>query len=205
MARFALSGFGTVNDKDLNAGLRAEHLPHASTSMRKWFKRVSPDRDTLLAVRWMRPIAHRLSDPTIWHFNRHSVARGVALGLFVSFLLPVGQIILAAMFATVARGNLLVAAAATLFSNPITFPAIYYAAYKTGVILLGGTPLAVHPAPESVSMMTLISGASVPTLLGLLLFAIVSAALGYALVQLSWRLFLVRQWRRRHSGTTVHA
>ena len=63
MARFALSGFGTVNDKDLNAGLRAEHLSDASTSMRKWFKRVSPDRDTLLAVRWMRPIAHRLSDP----------------------------------------------------------------------------------------------------------------------------------------------
>ena len=173
--------------------------------MRKWFRRISPDRDTLLAVRWMRPIAHRLSDPTIWHFNRHSVARGVALGLFVSFLLPIGQIILAALFATVARGNLLVAAAATLLSNPLTFPAIYYAAYRTGVGLLGGTPLAVHPAPESASMMTLISGASVPTLLGLLLFAIVSAVLGYALVQLSWRLFLVRQWRRRHPRASVHA
>ena len=173
--------------------------------MRKWFKRVSPDRETLLAVRWMRPIAHRLGDPTIWHFNRHSVARGVALGLFVSFLLPVGQILLAALFASLARGNLLVAAAATLFSNPITFPAIYYAAYHTGAVLLGGTALAPHTVPESASMMTLISGASVPTLLGLLLFAIVSAVLGYALVQLSWRLFLVRQWRRRHPGAAVHA
>lgn len=173
--------------------------------MRKWFKRVSPDRDTLLAVRWMRPIAHRLGDPTIWHFNRHSVARGVALGLFVSFLLPVGQIILAALFATVARGNLLVAAAATLFSNPITFPAIYYAAYRTGGYLLGGTVLAPHAMPESASMTTLISGASVPTLLGLLLFATISAVLGYALVQLSWRIFLVRQWRRRHPDATVHA
>ena len=164
--------------------------------MRKWFKRVSPDRDKLLAVRWMRPIAHRLAEPTIWHFNRHSVARGVALGLFVSFVLPVAQILLAALFAGIARGNLLVAAAATLLSNPLTFPAIYYAAYKLGSFLLGGTAFA-PPAVEGASTASLIAGASVPTLLGLSILAVMTAALGYALVQLSWRMFLVRQWRRR--------
>ena len=171
--------------------------------MRKWFKRVSPDRDKLLAVRWMRPIAHRLTEPTIWHFNRHSVARGVALGLFVSFLLPVAQIVLAALFAGLARGNLLVAAAATLVSNPLTFPAIYYAAYKLGAFLLGGTMLAAPPVVEGASMATMLAGASLPTLLGLVIFAFVSAALGYALVQLSWRLFLVRQWRRRPWAGTL--
>lgn len=164
--------------------------------MRKWFKRISPDPDKLLALRWMRPIAHRLTEPTLWHFNRHSVARGVALGLFVSFLLPVAQILLAALFAGLARGNLLVAAAATLVSNPLTFPAIYYAAYKLGAFLLGGTVLAAPPI-EGASMATMLAGASLPTLLGLAIFAILSAALGYALVQLSWRLFLIRQWRRR--------
>ena len=165
--------------------------------MRKWVKRVSPDRDKLLAVRWMRPIAHRLTEPTIWHFNRHSVARGVALGLFVSFLLPVAQVLLAALFAGLARGNLLVAAAATLVSNPLTFPAIYYGAYKLGAFLLGGTRLAAPPIVEGASMTTLLAGASLPTLLGLAIFAFGSAALGYMLVQVSWRLFLVRQWRRR--------
>ncbi len=167
--------------------------------MRKWFKRVSPDREKLLAVRWMRPIAHRLTEPTIWHFNRHSVARGVALGLFVSFLLPVAQIVLAALFAGLARGNLLVAAAATLVSNPLTFPAIYYAAYRLGGFLLGGTAFAA-PAIEGASTASLIAGASLPTALGLAIFAVLSAALGYALLQLSWRLVLVRQWRRRSWG-----
>ena len=164
--------------------------------MRKWFKRVSPDRDKLLAVRWLQPIAHRLTEPTIWHFNRHSVARGVALGLFVSFLLPVAQIVLAALLAGLARGNLLVAAAATLFSNPLTFPAIYYAAYKLGRFLLGGTTFAA-PVADGASTASLLAGASLPTLLGLTILAVVTAALGYALVQLSWRLFLVRQWRSR--------
>ena len=164
--------------------------------MRKWFKRVSPDRDKLLAARWMRPIAHRLAEPTIWHFNRHSVARGVALGLFVSFILPVAQILLAALFAGLARGNLLVAAAATLVSNPLTFPAIYYAAYKLGAFLLGASAL-VPPVPDGASTASLIAGASLPTLIGLMIFATLSAASGYVLVQLSWRLFLVRQWRSR--------
>lgn len=164
--------------------------------MRKWFKRVSPDRDKLLAARWMRPIAHRLAEPTIWHFNRHSVARGVALGLFVSLLLPVAQILIAALLAGLARGNLLVAAAATLLSNPLTFPAIYYAAYRLGALVLGGTGFAA-PAVEGESMASMLAGASLPTLVGLTILAFGSAALGYVLVQFSWRLFLVRQWRRR--------
>lgn len=164
--------------------------------MRKWFKRVSPDRDKMLALRWVRPIAHRLTEPTIWHFNRHSVARGVALGLFVSFILPVAQILLAALLAGLARGNLLVAAAATLLSNPLTFPAIAFAAYKVGVFLLGDTAFA-PPLLDGASTASLITGASMPTILGLLVFAVLSAVLGYASVQILWRLYLVRQWRRR--------
>lgn len=164
--------------------------------MRKWFQSVSPDRDRLLAIRWMRPIAHRLAEPTIWHFNRHAVARGVALGLAVSFVLPVGQIILAALLASLVRGNVLVAAAATLPSNPLTFPAIYYGAYKLGGWLLD-TPAAAPAVATDQSMRDLIAGASGPVTLGLTVFAILSALVGYWLVHGVWRLFLVRQWRRR--------
>lgn len=164
--------------------------------MRKWFQQVSPDRDRLLAIRWMRPIAHRLAEPTIWHFNRHCVARGVALGLAVSFVFPVGQIVLAALFATMVRGNVLVAAAATLPSNPLTFPAIYYGAYKLGAWLLDTRATQPSVAADQ-SMRELIAGASGPVTLGLIVFAILSALLGYWLVHGVWRLFLVRQWRRR--------
>lgn len=61
--------------------------------MRKWFEQSSPDRERLLANRWLRPVSHRLTHLEIWHFNRRNVA----------------------------RGNLLVAAMATLITNPFTF------------------------------------------------------------------------------------
>lgn len=173
--------------------------------MRKWFKQISPDRESLLASRWLRPLAHRLTDPGIWHFNRGNVARGVALGLFVGFILPIGQIIVAALLAASARGNLLVAAAATLVTNPVTFPPIYYAAFRTGSFLLqtaSPTGCGAVRAVESRAgtMFEMLTSASLPTFFGLLLFATLSAAFGFGAVHLVWRLSLRRQWRRRCGG-----
>ena len=169
--------------------------------MRKWFKRISPEREALLASCWLRPLTHRLSHPAIWHFNRRNVARGVALGLFVGFVLPIGQIVVAALLAASARGNLLVAALATLVTNPFTFPPIYYAAFCVGGLLLGMTGGAdASPAAASdlsASMLDLAMGASLPTLVGLVLFATISAAVGFGAVHIAWRLSLWRQWRSR--------
>jgi len=170
--------------------------------VRKWFKKISPDRESVLANRWLRPIAHRISHPEIWQFNRRNVARGVALGLFVGFILPIGQIVVAALLAASARGNLLVAAMATLITNPFTFPPIYYAAFRTGSFLLNpllaeankAAPLGEHQAG---TMLDMLMSASLPTLFGLLLFATLSAAAGFGAVHIAWRLSLQRQWRRR--------
>src|SRR5690606_6341526 len=104
--------------------------------MRKWFVKSAPDRRILLDNRWLAPIAARLATPAIWHFNRRSIARGLALGLFAGFLLPIGQVALAVLFAASVRANILVASVATLVTNPLTFAPIYYAAYRTGSFLL---------------------------------------------------------------------
>lgn len=174
--------------------------------MRKWFQQVSPDRERLLQNRWLRPISHRLTHPEIWHFNRRNVARGVALGLFVGFMLPIGQIVVAALLAATARGNLLVAAAATLVTNPLTFPPIYVAAYRTGSLLLSDP---TRKMPETMgqdnyatmTMLDMLTSASLPTLLGLVLFAVTSSALGFWAIHLAWRVSLWRRWRHRsHRG-----
>ena len=175
--------------------------------MRKWFKQVAPDHEKLLENPWLRPIAHRLTPREIWQFNRRSVARGVALGLFVGFILPVGQIVAAALLAASARGNLLVAAMATLVTNPFTFPPIYYAAFRTGSFLLNSlhkkdsaaSPLDERQAGAILEMLT---SASLPTAFGLLLFATISAAVGFGAVHIAWRLSLRRQWRRRGQAGT---
>lgn len=167
--------------------------------MRKWFKQISPDRESLLEQRWLRPVAHRLTAPDIWNFNRRNVARGVALGLFVGFILPIGQIVVAALLAAWARGNLMVAAVATLVTNPFTFPPIYYAAYRTGSFFLA--PLVSETGGKQQahtgSVFEMLTNASLPTVFGLLLFAVLSAAAGFGAVHVAWRIALWRQWRRR--------
>ena len=70
--------------------------------------------------------------------NPHYIAVGAAVGIFVSTLpiIPL-QTIVALTLAFLARGSKPAAALGTWLSNPLTVPAVYYANYKVGCILLG--------------------------------------------------------------------
>lgn len=168
--------------------------------MRDWFLKRAPDRDTLLRNRWLAPVASRLAPETVWQFNRRSVARGLALGLFAGFLFPIGQIVLAVVLAASVRANVLIASAATLVTNPLTFPPIYYAAYRTGYFLLYGSgpsrPAAAQPVEPS-GLWSTLSATSGATFVGLIVFALLSSLMSYVIVHLAWRLSLVRRWRKR--------
>lgn len=170
--------------------------------MNSWLASKLPTREQLLANRWMRPFAHRLTHPLLWHFNRWSVARGLALGLFVGFLVPLGQTPVAAMLALSVRANLIVAAVATLITNPITFPAIYYAAFQVGQRLLTTEGWARSADAADTLFLSSISwflSVSAPTALGLFVFGTASATLGYFGVHLGWRAWVQRRWARRAS------
>ncbi|HMQ17679.1 MAG TPA: DUF2062 domain-containing protein [Sphingopyxis sp.] len=173
--------------------------------MRNWFINLAPDRDALLHNRWLAPIASRLAPSFIWQFNRRSIARGIALGLFAGFLVPIGQIVIAALLAASVRANVLIASAATLVTNPLTFPPVYYAAYRTGSWLLAKFGLQGSGAQEGVAVTTSLwssmGSASLATFLGLLLFATLSSLIAFTLVHLVWRLTLFWRWRgRRKAG-----
>ena len=60
-----------------------------------------PTREEMAGNRWLAPIAHRFLSPELWRFTRRSVPRGIALGMFAAFIVPVGQIFLAAFLARV--------------------------------------------------------------------------------------------------------
>src|SRR5665647_3320650 len=45
------------------------------------------NRETLAAHPWLKPVAHRLLEPGLWHVQHEAVARGVAIGLFWAFAL----------------------------------------------------------------------------------------------------------------------
>ena len=159
------------------------------------------DREAILRSRWLKPFGHLFAHPSLWHLNRRSVPRALALGLFAAFIVPVGQFALAAFLAVPLRANVPLAAAATLVSNPLTFPPIYFAAYKIGTFLLDHSP--GDEADElAKSLGRTLLDVSGPTALGLVVLAILGAAAGYIAGTAWWRLRLVRRWGDRRAESS---
>lgn len=167
----------------------------------KRLRRHLPTREAMEANRWLRPFAHTLASPLVWRFNRRGVARGVALGLFAAFAIPIAQTPFAAAFALGLRANLPVAALSTLVTNPITFPLVYVLAYQVGGSFLhlraqADRLLSAGDNPVDRAFTSAFQMAGT-TYLGLIIFAVLGAAIGYALTHGAWRLWVSRRWSRR--------
>ena len=162
-----------------------------------------PTREEMAENRWLAPIAHRFLSPELWRFTRRSVPRGVALGLFAAFIVPVGQIFLAAFLALPARANVPLSALATFITNPFTLPFWLVVANKTGALVLkidaatGGAAQAELSSGrwEDLGWFALLETAGV-TAFGFIVLAVVSSAAGFLLSSWIWRW---RVGRRRRS------
>lgn len=175
--------------------------------MRQFLRRWIPTEDTLRAhpsLRWMGPLLRR---PWLWQLNRRRVALGAGLGVFFGFLIPVLQILGAAVFAVLLRANLPVAAAATLVSNPLTYAPIFVLAYRTGSALLGESIesdqaealVETVQAQDERSWIDRAKAIGKPLFLGLAVFAVVGGVAAWAAVHVLWTLavWLRRRGRRR--------
>ncbi len=167
-----------------------------------WVRRQVPTREALLANRWARPFARHLGHPILWRWNRRSVARGLALGLFFGILIPFIQSPFAALFAVTLRAHLPTAFVGTLVTNPFTTPFIYLAAYAVGTDVLAleaSNPIAGAGATMAYfeRVLSWLLSASVPTAVGLLVFSTASAVAGYFGVHWVWRWRAMRRWKRR--------
>lgn len=171
-----------------------------SLSVSRQCARWLPDRHALLNSRWLRPVAHRLDDDRLWHADRASVARAVAIGLFFGTLLPVAQIVAAVVAAVFLRAHIAIAAGFTLVTNPLTFAPIYWLAHRLGAWLLDAraddeTARALEAQAQAVPAATgwldglwsMVHNAGAPLALGLLVLAVGGALLGFALSWALWR------------------
>ena len=173
--------------------------------MAGWSQRHLPTRETFERIRWLRPIAHRILLPELWRFHRRSVPRGVALGVLVGVLIPVAQTVFAALFALPVRANVPVAAATTLITNPLTTPPIWAFAWWVGRKILGvkaiaGSGVAAGDAipPHAIGWTEWLMHDVGPALtLGLLVVAVVGAAIGYLLSAALWRSWIAHKWAQR--------
>lgn len=165
--------------------------------MKKQLRRLLPDAQSLRQRKGLGWLAPWLGREQLWYLSRHSVALGMALGVFFGLLTPFAQILLAVMAAIALRANVAAAALSTLVTNPLTFAPIYYLAYRLGNFLLGGEGGAGVSFSGDASWWSDLSGVGKPLLLGLVLIALVLAPLVYLAVSTLWRLSSAWAWQRR--------
>lgn len=175
--------------------------------LRQRLRQHLPNRETLLANRWLAWLRPWLQRPQLWHWSRRGVALGVSIGIFFGLLIPVAQIPLSVAASVVLRANVPAAAASTLVSNPLTYGPIYYGAYRLGLWATGESgarhapALAAPPDPAVSSSTTTLwqrmGALGKPLLVGMALSAAVSGLLAYGLITVVWRLQVLYKRRKR--------
>lgn len=173
----------------------------SKTFLADWIRKHMPTREKMAGNKYLRPIGHRFLSPELWRFTRRSVPRGVALGLFAAFIVPLGQIFLAAFLALPARANVPLAAAVTFVTNPFTFPFWLLVANKVGATVLNidaavGVGAAAEFADDRGPLANLFEMAGL-TAFGFVVLAVVSASAGYLIASFVWRNLVMRRRKQR--------
>jgi uncharacterized protein (DUF2062 family) len=175
--------------------------------MRKHLRKFLPTPEAIFQyriLRWMEPV---LGHPRLWHLHRRSVALGVAIGMVMGLIPAPVQMLAAVVFAIPLRANVPAAAAATWYTNPLTFIPLYLLAYQIGQWVTGDTaPAAIPPemqwtfsgiADAIPQMMHWMEAAGTTLLIGLGIQSLLFAIAGYVLTMLAWRITVQWAWRNR--------
>jgi hypothetical protein len=158
-------------------------------------KNSPPSRESLANHPWLKPVAHRVLDRQLWRLQHEAVARGVAIGIFWAFAIPLAQFAAATVNCIWWRANIPVAASMTLATNPLTIGFWLWLAYQLGCLVLAVPPSIA--LAESAGLMAWLTSFGAPALLGMGIFALGGAVIGYLGVKLVWRLRIALKRRCR--------
>ena len=174
---------------------------------RKFFRRFLPDAASVRQNRLVAAFGSTLQHPNLWHLNRDSVARAVAIGLFGGLVPGPFQMLTVLLLAVPLHCNLPLALLMTFYTNPLTIVPIYLVAYEYGKLFLGGNGPGALIQPFEIDWANLwdsmhaaidwVLSLGKPLAVGLVALAVTLAVLGYFAVQLAWRAYVVIAWRGR--------
>lgn len=169
-----------------------------------WMHGHIPTREQLEHNRWIKPFASTVLRSELWRFNRRSVPRGVALGLFVGVMIPLAHFVVATFIAVFVRANIPSALAATFIGFPVIYVGIVAAAYKIGELILhldamtGVAPLSeAMQRTQTDHLLQRLTGAGIDTAFGLFVIATVLSSIGYLVSSFGWRWWIARKRARR--------
>ena len=145
--------------------------------MKSILKKYSPKRENI-NLGWLNK---HLTDPELWKWNKKTIAKAFAIGLFCAFLPIPGHTILVAILSMMLSANILLSILVVWVSNPITMFPIYYFTYKIGASIIG---IEIDPEFEFSFgyLMDNLGSATLAMWIGGLITSIVAAILGYFLI-----------------------
>jgi uncharacterized protein (DUF2062 family) len=163
----------------------------------QYVRNKTPTREDLQRMPLLRPIAHKLDDPNLWHLNRRSVTRGVGVGLFFAILIPVAHTILVIAATIPVRANAIVSLGVSWAVNPVTLPPLIFGAHTIGAwIVAPAVGAAIAVAPVGWWAITLDWIAT--TGIGLLPLAIIVSGAATLAVRIGWDMRTRLRWARRN-------
>lgn len=173
---------------------------------RKHFRKYLPDHASIREHRHLKRLAPLLRHPNLWHLNRHSVAGGVAAGMFAGLIPGPVQMLAGAILAMIFRVNIPVAMVTTWYTNPLTWGPLIVAAFSIGTLFTGETMAQAIP-PEfdwgdswqsyMPELWLWFKDLGETYVIGSLVLGLLLAALGYGVVQLAWRIYILAYLKRR--------
>lgn len=156
--------------------------------MLRYIRSKLPRRHRVVRHWSIKPFAHHLNHPRHWHIHRLGVSRGIFIGLVCAWNpIPGTQMILAALWAAIAKANIPSAVAATWVINPFTFFPFFYAAFWLGDRTMSLLLPFWESVPFSFDGLWSSESALIPTLLGSLVCALGTAYIGYSITKYLWR------------------
>lgn len=164
---------------------------------KKFIKRLMPDHHSIKNNKYLQIFGDLLHNANLWHFNRRSVTKAFAVGLFFAFIPVPFQMILAAGVAILVHANLPLSLALVWITNPLTMPAIFYLCYKVGAWLLNTQTkeFAFHASWQWLVDSITTIGPSF--LLGCIVCATSFSIIGYITINSLWRFSVAKEWSKR--------
>ena len=162
-------------------------------SLRKWI----PTPGKLRQHRSLKMFGSWMEETHLWQLSRTTTARAFAIGLYCAMLPVPGQMIISTALAIVFSANIPLSFSLIFITNPLTMPAIYFAAYKLGAWILGTEPLDVEFEASWTWFTQSLDEIWIPLLVGSQVMGLVCAVLGYWLIDTMWRNAIRRQWKAR--------
>ena len=176
--------------------------------VRRKLRHILPDVTHVRSYKILHIFGERLFHPALWGINRHTVAKGVAIGLFCGLIPGPFQVLGSALACLFLRGNLPLAMLATFYTNPLTILPLYFVAYHYGAWVLGDSTHSQHTFSLPEWQWTQLTqsfqsywdwalGLGAPLALGLFLLGITLSVLSYVGITFIWNWHLRQVWHRR--------